>query len=70
MLFYQFLLVIYGGQETSTSHCIFIKLYRKPLGHESVVSVPLHWKYRPNLQFIGSAYKPGAGHEKYAKTKK
>jgi hypothetical protein len=43
MLSYQFLLVNYGGQETSESHCIFIKLYRRPLGHESDVKVlPTH----------------------------
>ncbi len=65
MLSYQFLLVNYSGQETSESHCIFIKLYRRPLGHESDVKVlPTHWKYRPYLQFVGSAYKPGAGHAK------
>jgi hypothetical protein len=32
----QVLLVIYGGHETSESHCIFMKLYRRPRGHESV----------------------------------
>ena len=65
MLSYHILVVSYGGQETSESHCIFIKLYRRPRGHESVDNVePTHWKYRPYLQVIGSAYIPGAGHEK------
>ncbi len=35
--------VIYGGQDTSESHCIFIKLYRRPRGHEADVNVkPVH----------------------------
>ncbi len=45
MLSYQFLSceIIYGGQDTSESHCIFIKLYRRPREHEADVNVkPLH----------------------------
>jgi hypothetical protein len=43
MLSYHFLSVIYGGQVTPISHCIFRKLYRRPLGHERDVKVkPTH----------------------------
>lgn len=48
--------LFYGGHVTSESHRIFMKLYRRPRGQVNDVSVePTHWKYRPNLQWIGSA---------------
>ena len=41
MLSYQLAVeeVIYGGQETSESHRIFMKLYRRPRGHETESNV-------------------------------
>jgi len=48
--------VFYGGHDTLESHCIRMKLYRRPRGHEWDVNVePEHWKYRPYLQLTGSA---------------
>jgi len=56
---------IYDGQEPFESHVIVTELKREPFGHERIIGiVPIHSKYRPNLQLTESANKPEEKHVK------